>query len=287
MRLPLSSIRSVILRCVNGPDSQALVDLLARRSTAIDLDRAALEIARMEYPDLDSGPCLRQIDEYAWAIADRTRDMADGERFVAMANAWLFGEQGFQGNQDDYYNPENSYLNRVLETRLGIPITLSLIYIEVARRLAKPVFGIALPNHFLIRYDDGQYATYIDPFHGGTLLDAERCRELAQVESLEAEDFAPVSKRTTVMRMLNNLRQIYFGRQDAERVLRIVDLLIAANPSGADEYKQRAVALALLKRMNAAMAAFQRYLELSPNAEDKAQIEEHMSRIAFWLAARN
>jgi len=266
-------------------ETQSLLDLLGRRSTSMDLDRAALEIARIEYPGLDSRPYVQQLDDYASAIADRARDLSDGRNFIETANAWLFGEQGFQGNQDDYYNPENSYLNRVLETRMGNPISLSLIYIEVARRLAKPVRGIA--NHFVIRYDDGRYATYIDPFHGGTLLDAEGCRRLIQADSLEPEDLAPVSKRTMTMRIINNLRQTFFSRHDPERALRVLNQLIEADPSSADEYKQRAVALAQLRRMGPALAEFRHYLELAPNAPDRDQVKEHIQNIALWLASRN
>lgn len=272
---------------MNASDREALLDLLGRRSSTIELDRAALEIARIEYPDLDPVPYIRQLDDYASAIADRTHDLSDGERFVETANAWLFGEQGLQGNRDDYYNADNSCLNRVLDTRLGIPISLSIIYIEVARRLAKPVLGIGLPNHFLIRYDDGQYSTYIDPFHGGTLLDAEGCCRLIQVESLEPEELAPVDKRTMAMRTINNLRQVYFSRRDSERTLRVLDLMIAADVAAADEYRQRGVELVRLQRMGQALAAFRRYLEIAPDASDRKEVEEQIHNLAFWLASRN
>jgi regulator of sirC expression with transglutaminase-like and TPR domain len=269
------------------PERQALLDLLGRRSSAMELDRAALEIARLEYPDLDAAAYIRLLDDYASAIADRARDLSDGERFVETANAWLFGELGFQGNQDDYYKADNSYLNRVLDTRVGIPISLSMVYIEVARRLAKPVFGIGLPYHFLIRYDDGQYSTYIDPFHGGALLDQEGCCRLVQAESLAPEDLAPVSKRSMAMRVINNLRQVHFSRRDPERALRLLDLLIASDPASVDEHKQRAVALVQLRRMGPAIASFRRYLELAPEAPDRGLVEEQLHNIALWLASRN
>src|SRR5579884_1627437 len=103
-------------------DPEALLDLLARRASRIELDRAALEIARIEYPDLDAGRYVRQLDEFAAAIGERAEDLNDGDKFIRAANDYLFGELGFEGNQADYYNPENSCLNRVLETRRGIPI---------------------------------------------------------------------------------------------------------------------------------------------------------------------
>lgn len=272
---------------MEGADAQLLRDLLARRESSIELDRAALEIARLEYPDLDAGRVTGELDRYAADIADRAQDLSDGPRFIETANQYLFREVGLQGNDDDYYNPDNSCLNRVIESKLGIPITLSVIYIEVARRLAKPVSGIGLPGHFLVRYDDGQYATFIDPFHGGTLLDAEGCCRLAQAESLDPELLAPVDRRAIAMRMINNLRQIYFSRRDSERALRLIDLLIEADPSGADEHKQRAVALLQMRRIAAALGAFRKYLELAPNAPDRERIQEQIRNLAFWLASRN
>ena len=272
---------------LEASDSELLRDLLGRKPSPIELDRAALEIARLEYPNLDGGPVIAELDRYAAMIADRAEDLSDGPLFVETANAFLFEELGLKGNYEDYYNPDNSYLNRVVESKLGIPITMSVIYIEVARRLAKPVFGIGLPGHFLIRYDDGDFSTYIDPYHGGTLLDAEGCCRLAQAESLDPEYLAPVDKRSIAMRMINNLRQIYFSRRDSPRALRLLDMLIEADPAGADEHKQRGVALLQMKRIPAALAAFRRYLELLPEAPDKERIQEQIRSLAHWMASQN
>ena len=157
------------------PDTQELLDLLARKPSTLELDRVALEIARIEYPDLDVGAAIEQLDYHALMIAERARDLSDGRQFVEAANEYLFGEAGFQGNSEDYYNPDNSCLNRVLETKRGIPISLSVIYVEVARRLAKPVSGVGLPGHFVVRFDDPEYSAIIDPFHGGAILDRPQC----------------------------------------------------------------------------------------------------------------
>jgi regulator of sirC expression with transglutaminase-like and TPR domain len=272
---------------VKGEDAQPFLDLLGRRPSGIELDRAALHIARIEYPDLDEGRSIAELDRHALAIAELADDLSDGRSFVETANAYLFGEAGFRGNTDDYYDPANSCLNRVLETKLGIPITLSVIYIEIARRLAKPVSGVGLPGHFVIRYDDAEYAAVIDPFHRGSILDAAQCCRLAGVESLHEEMLYPVDRRHIAMRMLNNLRGIYFARSETGKALEVLDLLIEANPQSADEHKQRAAALMQEQRMNEAFAAFKRYLELSPEAPDREQVEEQMANLAFWLASRN
>ncbi len=272
---------------MTGPDAEALVDLLAGRPTEIELDRAALQIARIEYPNLDAAAAIAELDRHAFAIAERAQDLSDGRNFIETASRYLFVEAGFQGNREDYYNPENSCLNRVLETRRGIPITLSVVYMEVARRLAKNVKGIGLPGHFIVRYDDRDFAAWMDPFDGGSVLTLADCCRLAQMEEVEIKALGPVNTRHVVMRMLNNLRGIYFARKDAEKALEILDLLIAAAPESADEHKQRGVALLQQQRTREAMSAFQRYLELSPEAPDREGIEEEIRNISLWLASQN
>ena len=264
-----------------------LLDLLSNQPSTIELDRAALELARIQYPELDPSPWIAELDRHALEIADRARDLSDGQRFIETANEYLFGEAGFRGNQHDYYSADNSCLNRVLETRLGIPITLSVIYIEIARRLAKPVKGVGLPGHFVIRYDDPEYSAIIDPFHGGAILDEAQCCQLAQLESLRPGILDPVDVRYIMMRMINNLRVVYFSRRDADKALRVLDLLIAADPSSPDEHKQRAVALLQQRRIQEAFAAFKRYLDLAPDAPDRAGIEEQVRNIAMWIASQN
>lgn len=267
--------------------TQSLLDLLGRRPSTIELDRAAIEIARIEYPNIDDRACIEELDRYAFEIAGRARDLSDAQNFLETANEYLFGTLGFQGNEEDYYNPDNSCLNRVLETKRGIPITLSLIYIEVARRLSKPVSGVGLPGHFLVRYDEENFSALIDPFHGGRSVDVAQCRILAQVDTLDERMLEPVDRRHIVMRMINNLRGIYFGRRETAKALRVLDLLIEAEPTSADEHKQRGVVLVQEHRMHEALRAFRRYLELSPEAPDKERIEEQIQNIAFWIAARN
>jgi len=175
-------------------------------------------------------------------LAGRLEDGATGAEFVAVANQYLFGELGFNGNVKNYYDPSNSCLNQVLTERTGIPITLCLVYMEIARRLAKPVYGIGLPGHFIVQYDDGEFQSFIDPFHGGTLLNAEECYELARRSSGEQVAADPsllvrVGKQHMIRRMINNLRAVYFFRRSYQKALKVLDLLVAANPESADEYK--------------------------------------------------
>src|SRR5215469_9304065 len=130
---------------------EPLADLLAGRSDALELDRAALELARIEYPGLEIDPFIAILDSYTAELSERLAGRS-GERYVQVANDYLFGELGFVGNAKDYYDPRNSCLNEVLTVRTGIPITLAVVYLEIGRRLAQPVFGIGLPGHFLVEY---------------------------------------------------------------------------------------------------------------------------------------
>lgn len=266
---------------------QELIDLLAGRKDELELDRAALQLATIEFPGLDPDPYLRILDDYSSAIADRADNLDDGREFVRAANSFLFGELGLHGNTEDYYNPHNSCLNQVLADRVGIPITLSLVYMEVARRLAKPVHGIGLPNHFIVKYEDSEYSAFIDPFHGGALLTENDCYELAQITVPDPRVLAPVGKRQIAMRMINNLRGIYFSRESYGKAMQILDVLIGANPESADEYKQRGMVHLHNREMQAAKADLQKYLDLAPGASDREMIERQIASITRWLAMMN
>jgi regulator of sirC expression with transglutaminase-like and TPR domain len=270
---------------------QSLVELLAGRSEQIELDRAALELATIEYPQLDIGAFLNVLDTYAVELADRVGD-SDGPTFVAAANQYLFGELGFTGNAKNYYDPRNSCLNEVMASRTGIPITLSLVYIEIARRLAKPVYGIGLPGHFIVQYQDGQYSTFVDPFNSGNLLTAEECFELARRSSGEQfpDDpklLARSGKQQIIHRMINNLRAVYFFRRAHSKALKVLDLLLAAHPDSADEYKQRRVVHLKMKNYAAARSDLERYLALLPNGADREQMQKQLRRLKKYIAGLN
>ena len=269
-----------------------LVEALSGLGDQVELDRAALELATIEYPQLDIEGNLSLLDSYAVELAGRLGESSSGAEFVAAANRYLFGELGFTGNAKNYYDPRNSCLNEVIASRTGIPITLSLIYIEIARRLAKPVYGIGLPGHFIVQYDDGIYSTYIDPFHGGALLTAEQCYELARRSSGEeyADDprlLARAPKQQILRRMINNLRAVYFFRRAHRKALKVLDLLLAADPDSADEYKQRSVVHLEMKNYRGASGDLERYLALAPDAPDREQMEKQLRALKQYIAGMN
>ena len=248
-----------------------LAALLAGRPTGLELDAAALRLAQIEHPGLGPAPFLAVLDSYARELAHRLRD-SSGETFVLEANHFLFEDLGFTGNAADYYNPANSCLNDVLTSKTGLPITLSVVYLEIARRLGKPVIGIGQPGHFVVQYNDGVYSTYIDPFHGRLLASAVP---------------VPVDNRQIVRRMINNLRGVYFTRQAHRKLVELLSLLLQADPTAAEEYKQRGVAYLRMEQIRAAKADFERYIELAPDAADREAVEKQLLSLKRWLAGMN
>jgi len=204
---------------------------LAAGCDEIDLAQMALLIAVAEYPDLDVKEELRALDSLA---AGASRSLGQETDPLARANAlseYLFDEVGFSGNREDYYDPRNSFLNEVLSRRLGIPITLSLVYIEVGKRLGMHLVGVGMPGHFLVRFSSGQEDLVIDPFHGGILLSEKECvQRLQDIAGVavpwDRSYLAPVSNRELIERILRNLRGIYVRRRDPPRVLRATEWLL-------------------------------------------------------------
>ncbi len=270
----------------------ALLAALADERSCVPLDLAALELAELEYPQLDHEPSLQTLDRIASAVADHMDLNADGAEFVAAANQVLFQGWRFRGNETDFHDPRNSFLNDVLTRRAGIPITLSVVYMEVARRLARPVSGVGLPGHFLVRYDDAGYSVFLDPFHAGRTLSAADCHELAR--SLAGADttadpaaLAPVSTRYILVRMLNNLKGIYVRQKSWDKALPVLNLLLHAMPDNAGDRRTRGVVHVHLRRFRDARADLTRYLDLLPGAEDREAVSAELKKIHRLLASLN
>jgi regulator of sirC expression with transglutaminase-like and TPR domain len=251
------------------------------------LDRAALELAMIDTPDLAPEPVLDRLNELAANLGDRLRNFNDGREFVEKAQAYLFEELGFHGNEQDFFDSRNSCLDQVLERRTGLPITLSVLYMEIARRLAMPVFGIGLPRHFVIQFDDGNYSAYIDPFHGGRVVTPQECFVLAGAPAADPVLLRRVSKKAIVMRMLQNLRGVYLRREDWARAVQTLDWLLIGAPELGPWYKQRGLLQLGMKRLQAARADLEKYLTLEPEAQDAEQIRKQIQSIHVWLARMN
>lgn len=251
------------------------------------LDRAALDLARIQFPGLDHEPILIEINEIASRLGDRLRNFNDGREFVEQAQAFLFGELGFRANEENFYDPLNSCLNAVLERRSGIPITLSLVYMEVARRLHMPVYGISLPNRFVVQFDDGRYAAYVDPFGGGRVLSVHECFLLAGEKRPDPSHLARATPKQILMRMLQNLQRAYMQAHDYDRAILTLDLLIEGAADSPIWHKLRGALLLDRKRYAAAADDLEHYLRLQPSASDAESIRQQIQSIRRWQAQQN
>jgi regulator of sirC expression with transglutaminase-like and TPR domain len=197
----------------------------------IDLARAALYISQTAYPGLDVDSQLRLLDEMAEQVAKRLPESRYPLLVIRTINDYLYGDLGFTGNNSNYYDPRNSFLNDVLARRTGIPITLALVYLEIARRIGFPMIGIGMPGHFMIRPDFEDSEIFIDTFNHGEILFAEDCRQKLmniyqqKIPALTAALVPPVTKRQFIARMLNNLQVIYLDRGELARAMVIKNLL--------------------------------------------------------------
>lgn len=271
---------------------QRLLHALQNERSDVALDVASLELASIEFPGLDFEPSLLRLDEMAGEIRGRLGSSAAPLDFIRVANQVLFEEIQFRGNAGEYYDPRNSCLNSVLSRRIGIPITLSVIYMETARRLKRPVYGVGLPGHFIVAYEDPEARYWIDPFHHGRILSYADCLTLAkQTAGVDLRSnpavLEPVDTRQILVRMLSNLKSIYLRGQAFEKARQVLDLLIEAMPAYAEEYRHRG--LIHLKQMNhrAAKADLETYLRLEPDSPERPQVEKQLLILERWKAGLN
>jgi regulator of sirC expression with transglutaminase-like and TPR domain len=246
----------------------------------IDLLRGALLIAETDYPQLRPELYVRKIEELAVRAKSRLADGSDAAESIQILNQILFDEEGLRGNNEDYYDPRNSFVNDVLDRKLGIPITLAVIYMEVARRIGFPLFGVGMPGHFLLKhYDVDGRQTLIDCFESGKILSATDCQHrLNEIYSgqlaLQPNFLGAVPRRQILMRMLNNLRSIYLTRRNFRKAVQIVDLILAIYPRSPEDVKQRAVLLHEIGQTSRALEDFDLYLKMSPEASDADEIRQ-------------
>jgi regulator of sirC expression with transglutaminase-like and TPR domain len=259
------------------PSRRQLDAVLARPDREVDLAQAALLVAAEEYPGLDVRSYLVRLDEMGCALRQRLEDEPRPERAVMALNRYLFQEQGFRGNTERYYDPRNSYLNEVLDRRTGIPITLSTVYIEVARRGGLDVEGVGLPGHFIVRIQNPGRPLLVDPFHGGTMLTARDCQEMLQ----------PCPRRDMLERMLRNLKAVYIRDQDVPRALRVVDLLVRIQPGNAEDLRDRGILFAALDCYAYAARDIEAYLTLVPKAPDAKELAPRLAHLQEKAARLN
>ncbi len=244
----------------------------------IPLDEAALAIAAEEYPDLDPGPTLAALDALAAEVAARVGDLRPPLRVLQAMRA-VFREAGFHGNEKEYYDPRNSFLNEVIERKLGIPITLSILTIEVARRLGVQILGVGFPGHFLVKCPQQPGLAgeiFVDAFNSWELLGAEECtarfRAVLHGRPFDPSLLDPVDSRHILTRLLHNLKRIYVERGDDVRTLWVVDRLLQITPGDLEERRDRGLVSARLGGTAAAARDLEAYVAGNPRASDVDEV---------------
>jgi len=262
---------------VNGPDAGPA-----------HLAEGALLIARHEYPDLDIDAWLQRLQDMADTLRRRLRADISPSETILMLNHYLFDELAFRGNGTDYYDPSNSYLNDVIERRLGIPISLSVLYIDVGRRLGLPLEGVSFPAHFLVKCTLRTGVVMLDPFaHGASLGADELRRRLNAVTGGGTQSDAALlqtvlrsaSTPAILARMLRNLKAIYLHQADLPKALWAADRIVRLLPDAPAEYRERGKIYLELECFRAALTDFRNYAELAPEAADAEGIRDTIAEL--------
>ena len=273
-----------------GPALRAFRDLVRGPDAALDLGRAALAVARIEYPDLDDSRELDRLDALARRVGAASRG-APTERLQRLKRL-LFDEEGFRGNADEYYDPRNSCLNDVLDRKLGIPITLSVLTMEVGRRVGLDIAGVGLPGHFIVSAMVDGRSVLLDPFHGGAELTPAAAADVAaravgRPVKIAESHWAPCSRRQIVVRMLRNLKTIYARRSDWERALGVIDRLLLIDGDTPMHLRDRGTVLVRAGRLWEGAGDWESYLNRHPHAPDSESFRHELRRIRQELGSRN
>jgi len=270
----------VILETIRA--RKAFAKIAATDDAVFALDRAALVIGLEEYPDLDPEIYLRKLD----TLAARAQVIIRRDRSAIEAlnglNQILFVEEGFRGNSEDYYDPRNSFLNEVLDRKLGIPISMSVLYMEVARRLGLPLEGVGLPGHFIVKH----------PYGLGRILSMKDCQELldrvyggnltVQPAFLQAMD-----RKAIISRMLFNLKGIYYQKEEYQKALSIVERILILNPGLLSEIRDRGLLYMQTSLFAKALADLEHYLASATAPEDGAYIQNHVKTLRRIVSSPN
>jgi len=243
----------------------------------INLLDCALQVAQLDYPLLNRASYAERVD--AWASELSEAFAPDTLARLVQVKRLLFDRLGFHGNQEDYYDPRNSFMNEVIDRRTGIPISLCVVFIEVGRRLGLPMVGIGMPGHFLAGCSD-QFDLFVDAFDNGKLLTRSDCvaifRRLHPAEPFRPEYLAPVGARAILTRLLSNLVEIYVRASRPAKALPMLERMILLNPAEAELIRRRAAMNSAVRNYSAAARDLERYLALVPDAPDRDELARNL-----------
>jgi regulator of sirC expression with transglutaminase-like and TPR domain len=279
---------------------QAFEQVVSEKDERIDLARACLMIAQDAYPGLDVERYLGEIEGMAIRLRARIPKGGQGEERVVALNQFLYGDLGYCGNTEDYYDPRNSYLNEVLDRRTGIPITLGILYMELGRRIGLPLEGISFPGHFLVRLRLSGGSLVLDPFAGGTpQAEPELRRRLERVVPEHARGgvplgelpldhfLEPASKRQILSRVLRNLKGIYREADNPERMLQVLNRMLMVSPEASSELRDRGYLYQRLECWRPALKDLTEYLDREPDAPDMDDVRASLVELSARCAKLN
>ena len=269
---------------------QTFKELITLPDLAIPLADAALLLACEEYPQLSLSPYLDELDRMAEKVSQRLGGNGSPLDTIHAINGVLFTDYGFRGNDSNYYDPRNSFLNEVIDRRTGIPITLSAIYIEVAQRIDLRVEGVGLPGHFIVKHRSRNDEIFIDPFNQGSILTRDQCRGLLRHVQLDPDEefwLRRVTNRQILVRMLTNLKVIYMKAKTFDKALLILELMVLTQPGAAELYKERGLLRLQERQFKGALEDLEHYLKNRPDAPDRSEIEDYLKNLGRIRAMRN
>ncbi len=258
------------------------------KEESLDLVQAATLLGRLGPTPSEVKPVFEELDRMAAELRERLQDKLPEERRLQILNRYLFDELGFHGNEDDYYDPRNSFLGEVLRRKTGLPITLSLVYVEVGKRAGLTLAGVGFPGHYLVRLEEEGGPRFVDPFHGGRALEEEGLKSLLREGSgqevpLDPAFLRPATERETLTRLLYNLKGLYMTSEDFEKLLQVLDLLLLLDPQSSLDRRDRGLLHYEVGEFLKARADLQAYLELDPIAGDAEIIREHLNDVESRL----
>jgi regulator of sirC expression with transglutaminase-like and TPR domain len=267
----------------------ALTLLACEPSAPLDLAELTLELARDEYPNLDVEAYLSELDGLAHELQGRLSGPLETQ--VRQLGRFLFHDLGFHGNEQDYYDPRNSYLNEVIDRRTGLPITLSVVTMAIGARAGLEIAGVGLPGHFIVKAMCGPRAVLFDPFHEGRILSRAQADEIAS-EAMGApfestdELLRGVPLALIVTRILMNLKGVYLRQSDFARGARVIRRLRQLNPRDVQQWRDLGVTLYRAGQAGAAIDPLSAYLGITPTPGDAQEVSQWLNRargaVARW-----
>lgn len=267
-------------------------ELIQRDEDQLELDRCALLIAAEEYPACNIDDYIARLDQLGEDFIQRSRFHEETSSMLLRLRDFLFVELGFRGNEQEYFDHRNSFLNEVLDRRTGIPITLSAVFLEVARRIGLPLLGVGMPGHFIVKCHTVERVIILDPYQEGRELTEEDCRRMVSNMSggnleFDASFLHAVNKRQILRRILQNLKGIYTRANDQTRLLGVIERLLLLNPDDPVEIRDRGLVYSGLSRFGRALEDFEKYLEMNPQASDSDEIKRRIAELRRRQAILN